>query len=163
MPALPRQSIPVTTATEAGGEYRPSLAVLPFRTLQKDQSDAYFAEGMIDDIVRALGGLKDLLVISRSSTIGFARLPLDVRRVGHELDVRYVLHGSVRRARNSLRIAVELSETPSGSIIWADRFDGELADLFDLRTGSRFGWRPPSRRICVSANFPAHCENIPTA
>ncbi len=133
MPALPRQSIPVTTTTEAGGEYRPSLAVLPFRTLQKDQSDAYFAEGMIDDIVRALGGLKDLLVISRSSTIGFARLPLDVRRVGHELDVRYVLHGSVRRARDSLRIAVELSETPSGSIIWADRFDGELADLFDLQ------------------------------
>ena len=105
MPALPRQSAPATTATEAGGEYRPSLAVLPFRTLQKDQSDAYFAEGMIDDIVRALGGLKDLLVISRSSTIGFARLPLGVRRVGHELDVRYVLHGSVRRARDLLRIA----------------------------------------------------------
>lgn len=133
MPALPRQSVPETTTTEAHDEYRPSLAVLPFRTLQKDQSDAYFAEGMIDDIVRALGGLKDLLVISRSSTIGFARLPLDVRRVGHELDVRYVLHGSVRRAGGSLRIAVELSETPTGSVIWADRFDGELADLFDLQ------------------------------
>ena len=68
--------------------------MLPFRTLQKDQSDAYFAEGMIDDIIRALGGLKDLLVISTSSTIGFARMPLDVRRVGHELDVRYVLHAA---------------------------------------------------------------------
>ena len=121
------------TANEAAGEYRPSLAVLPFRTLQKDQSDAYFAEGMIDDIIRALGGLKDLLVISRSSTIGFARMPLDVRRVGHELDVRYVLHGSVRRAGNALRIAVELSEATSGNVIWADRFDGELTDLFDLQ------------------------------
>lgn len=133
MPALPRLSIPETTATEAGGDYRPSLAVLPFRTLQKDQADAYFAEGMIDDIIRALGGLKDLLVISRSSTIGFARLPLDVRRVGYELDVRYVLHGSVRRAGESLRIAVELSAAQTGSVIWADRFDGDLADLFDLQ------------------------------
>jgi TolB-like protein len=133
MPALPRMSMPDMTAAESGSEYRPSLAVLPFRTLQKDQSDAYFAEGMIDDIIRALGGLKDLLVISRSSTIGFARMPLDVRRVGHELDVRYVLHGSVRRAGNALRIAVELSETQTGSVIWADRFDGDITDLFDLQ------------------------------
>lgn len=133
MPALPRMSAPDTGATQAGGEYRPSLAVLPFRTLQKDQSDAYFAEGMIDDIIRALGGLKDLLVISRSSTIGFARSPLDLRRVGYELDVRYVLHGSVRRAGKSLRIAVELSEVQTASVIWADRFDGELTELFDLQ------------------------------
>lgn len=133
MPALPRQSVSATTANQAGADYRPSLAVLPFRTLQKDQVDAYFAEGMVDDIIRALGGLKDLLVISRSSTIGFARLPLNVRQVGFELDVRYVLHGSVRRAGNSLRIAVELSEARTGSVVWADRFDGELADLFDLQ------------------------------
>ena len=138
MPALPRQSAPGRPAVQAGGgqeagEYRPSLAVLPFRTLQRDQSDAYFAEGMVDDIIRALGGLKDLVVISRSSTIGFARLPLDVRRVGHELDVLYVLHGSVRRAGESLRIAVELSEAQTGSVIWADRFDGQLAELFELQ------------------------------
>ena len=74
MPAMPRQSIPVTTATAGRRRISPSLAVLPFRTLQKDKSDAYFAEGMIDDIVRALGGLKDLLVISRSSTIGVRAL-----------------------------------------------------------------------------------------
>jgi adenylate cyclase len=131
VPALPRQSLGSTIA--AGSEYRPSLAVLPFRTLQKDQSDAYFAEGMIDDIIRGLGGLKDLLVISRSSTSGFARQPLDVRRVGHDLDVRYVLHGSVRRSGNALRIAVELSEAQTRSVIWADRFDGDLVDLFDLQ------------------------------
>ena len=138
MPTLPRQGAlgmmaMEAGASEAGGEYRPSLAVLPFRTLQRDQSDAYFAEGMVDDIIRALGGLKDLVVISRSSTIGFARLPLDVRRVGHELDVQYVLHGSVRRAGGSLRIAVELSEARTGGVIWADRFDGQLNDLFDLQ------------------------------
>ena len=141
MPALPRQSAPGRPVIQAAGqasaqesgEYRPSLAVLPFRTLQRDQSDAYFAEGMVDDIIRALGGLKDLVVISRSSTIGFARVPLDVRRVGHELDVMYVLHGSVRRAGESLRIAVELSEAQTGSVIWADRFDGQLAELFELQ------------------------------
>ncbi len=127
MPALPRLALPGT------GEYRPSLAVLPFRTLQKDQSDAYFAEGMIDDIIRALGGLQDLLVISRSSVAGFARMPLDVRRVGQELDVQYVLHGSVRRSGDLLRIAVELCAAPAGSVIWADRFDGRLADLFELQ------------------------------
>jgi len=126
--ALVRPSLPDTS-----GDYRASLAVLPFRTLQKDQADAYFAEGIIDDIIRALGGLQDLLVISRSSTAGFARMPLDVGRVGRELDVRYVLHGSVRRSGDLLRIAVELCAAQSGGVIWADRFDGRLADLFDLQ------------------------------
>jgi adenylate cyclase len=116
MPALPRQT-PIQGAAESTTEYRPALAVVPFRTLQKDASDAYFAEGIVDDIIRALGGLKDLLVIARSSTQIFARAPLDLRRVGHELDVRYVLHGSVRRARDNLRIAVEFSEAQTGSII----------------------------------------------
>ena len=128
IPAPTRLAVP-----QAADDYRPSLAVLPFRTLQQDQSDAYFAEGMIDDIIRALGGLQDLLVISRSSVAGFARQPLDVRRVGRELDVRYVLHGSVRRSGDLLRIAVELCAAESGTVIWADRFDGRMADLFDLQ------------------------------
>jgi len=136
MPALPRLTglaIPDAGPTETAVEYRPSLAVLPFRTLQKDLSDAYFAEGMVDDIIRALGGLKDLVVIARSSTQTYAGAPLDLRRVGHDLDVRYVVHGSVRRLGKMLRIAAELSEAQSGQVIWADRFDGELAELFDLQ------------------------------
>jgi len=132
MPALPRQT-PARDTAGAATEYRASLAVLPFRTLQKDQSDAYFAEGMVDDIIRALGGLKDILVIARSSTHTFAGAPLDLRRVGHELDVRYVLHGSVRQAQGALRIAVELCEARSGTIVWVDRFDGEMDDLFELQ------------------------------
>ena len=127
------EAAPVRPVLDTSGDYRPSLAVLPFRTLQPDQADAYFAEGIIDDIIRALGGLQDLLVISRSSTAGFARQPLDVRRVGRELDVRYVLHGSVRRSGDLLRIAVELCAAESGGVIWADRFDGRLADLFELQ------------------------------
>ena len=136
MPALPRltrSTLPDTGPAETAVEYRPSLAVLPFRTLQKDQSDAYFAEGMVDDIIRALGGLKDLVVIARSSTQTFAGAPLDLRRVGYDLDVQYVVHGSVRRSGTMLRIAVELSEAHSGQVIWADRFDGDLAELFDLQ------------------------------
>ncbi len=132
MPALQRQT-PVAGSLDVTAEYRASLAVLPFRTLQKDQTDAYFAEGMVDDIIRALGGLKDILVIARSSTQSFANIPLDLRRVGHELDVRYVLHGSVRRARDNLRIAVELCEAHTGTIVWVERFDGVLAELFDLQ------------------------------
>jgi adenylate cyclase len=136
MPALPRltrSALPDTGPAETAVEYRPSLAVLPFRTLQKDQSDAYFAEGMVDDIIRALGGLKDLVVIARSSTQTFAGAPLDLRRVGYDLDVQYVVHGSVRRSGTMLRIAVELSEAQSGQVIWADRFDGDFTDLFDLQ------------------------------
>ena len=136
MPALPRltsQAMPDVSPANSDLEYRPSLAVLPFRTLQKDQSDAYFAEGMVDDIISALGGLKDLVVIARSSTQTFAGAPLDLRRVGHDLDVRYVVHGSVRRSGTMLRIAVELSEAQSGQVIWADRFDGELSGLFELQ------------------------------
>ena len=131
MPALRRQEVHARDRTD--GDYRASLAVLPLRTLQEDLSDAYFAEGMVDDIIRLLGGLKDLLVISRSSTLGFARSPLDLRRIGHELDVRYVLHGSIRRSDGTLRIAVELSEAETGHTIWADRFDGELSGLFELQ------------------------------
>jgi len=135
MPTLPRLTVPETATLDAdiSREYRPSLAVLPFRTLRQDQLDAYFAEGIVDDIIRALGGLKGFLVISRSSTMRYARLPLDVRRVGHDLDVRYVLHGSVRRAGDALRIAVELIAAQTGAVIWSDRFDGGLADLFDLQ------------------------------
>lgn len=131
MPAIPRRE--PRAAQDAGEDYRPSLAVLPFRALLEDRADAYFAEGMVDDIIRLLGGLKELLVIARSSTLGFAGSPLDLRRVGHELDVRYVLHGSLRRAADRLRITVELSEAESGHLIWADRLDGNLSDLFDLQ------------------------------
>jgi adenylate cyclase len=136
MPSLPRQTGiggPDAGPTGTAIEYRPSLAVLPFRTLQPDQSDAYFAEGMVDDIISALGGLKDLVVIARGSTQTYADAPLDLRRVGHDLDVRYVVHGSVRRSGDRLRITVELSEARSGEIIWAERSDGELSELFDLQ------------------------------
>lgn len=128
VPALPR--LADAAHRDIAVEYRPSLAVLPFRTLQPDQTDAYFAEGIVEDIIRALGGLKELLVVSRSSTAGLAQGPLDLRRIGHDLDVEYVLHGSVRRSEAELRIGVELCEARTGRVIWSDRFDGRTSDLF---------------------------------
>ena len=130
-PALPRRSAQVPASRRE--DDRPSLAVLPFRTVPGQLNDDYFAEGMIDDIIRALSGLKDLLVVSRSATLGYARLPLNLRRAGHELDVRYVLHGSVRRGHGMLRIAAELCEAANGHVLWADRIDGAADDIFSLQ------------------------------
>ncbi|MCJ2096681.1 hypothetical protein MKK65_17870 [Methylobacterium sp. J-001] len=112
-------------------DYRPVLAVLPFRALHRSEVDTYFAEGMIDDIIRALSGLKDLLVISRSSTAGFKLFPVDLHRAFRELDADYVLHGSLRRQGDALRLTVELAN--HGGVIWADRFDGTLGSIFEMQ------------------------------
>jgi adenylate cyclase len=130
-PAAYRQPIP--QGIDIGADYRPSLAVLPFRTSQDDQADAYFAEGMVDDIVRLLGGLKDLVVVSRSSTMGYRDASPDVQRIGQELNVSYVLCGSVRRSKDQVRIAVELDDAHTQQSMWANRFDGNMADIFDLQ------------------------------
>jgi adenylate cyclase len=112
---------------------RPSIAVLPFRMPQSDPEEAYFADGIVEDIVRALGGLKELLVISRSSTLQYSGATVDVRTVGRELGVRYVMTGTMRRAAGRIRIATELSDAESGIVIRADRYEGGLTDLFDLQ------------------------------
>ena len=133
---------PITAAPEAPAmssgrempaDYRPSLAVLPFRSLQENQSDAYFAEGMVDDIIRVLGGLKDLVVVARSSTFNYTQAAPDIARIGQELNVRYVLHGSLRRVTEQVRISVELDDALSGESIWADSFDGTMAEIFGLQ------------------------------
>jgi adenylate cyclase len=131
-PATPDHSNPKPADTDA--EYRPSLAVLPFRTLQQDQADAYFAEGMVDDIVRVLGGLKYLIVVSRSATLGYNQASPNLEKISQELNVSYVLRGSIRRSGQQLRIAVELLDARTRqSLIWADRFDGNIEDIFDLQ------------------------------
>jgi adenylate cyclase len=116
--APPASPVALSRPARASGEdYRPLLAVLPFRGLQGDGSDAFFAEGMVDDIIRLLGGLKHLFVVARSSTAGNASTPFDLRRISNELGVRYVL----------------LTEAVSGRVIWADRLDGDVSDQFDLQ------------------------------
>jgi adenylate cyclase len=112
---------------------RPSIAVLPFRMAPSVPEDSYFADGIVEDIIRALGGLKELLVISRSSTLHYSGLTIDVRNVARELAIRYVLTGSVLRGDGRIRIATELSDAETGIVIRADRYEGGLTDLFDVQ------------------------------
>jgi TolB-like protein len=112
---------------------RPSIAVLPFRKDYADPEEAYFADGIIEGIVHVLSGLEQIFVVSRSSSLAVAKTTVEARAAGRELGVGYVLYGGVRRSGNRLRIATELSETEGGAIIRSDRYDGEVAELFDLQ------------------------------
>jgi adenylate cyclase len=119
----------------------PSIVVLPFRTRGENQQDAYFGQGMVDDIIVALASIRGLLVISRTSALSYSS-EIDLQRVGQDLGVRYVLNGSVRRVGNCVRITAELVDVELNSVIWADRYDGHLSDLFELqdRIATRIVW-----------------------
>jgi TolB-like protein len=111
----------------------PSIAVLPFRNLSGDPEQEYLADGIVEDITMALSRFRWLFVIARNSSFTFKDRVVDVRRVGHELGVRYVLAGSVRKAGNRLRIAGQLIDASLGTHLWANSFDGELEDIFELQ------------------------------
>ena len=112
--------------------HRPSIAVLPFR--ETDLADnQYLGDGIAEDIVLALASLPDLFVISRTSTARFGEASIDVKSVGRELGVRYVLSGSVRRSAQRLRITAELADSETQTVLWTDRIDGSVDDLFDLQ------------------------------
>jgi TolB-like protein/class 3 adenylate cyclase len=112
---------------------KPSIAVLSFQNMSGDPEQEYFADGMAEDITAALSRFKSLFVIARNSSFSYKGKAIDVKRVGRELGVRYVLEGSVRKAGSRLRIAAQLIDAASGAHIWADRFDGALEDVFDFQ------------------------------
>jgi TolB-like protein/cytochrome c-type biogenesis protein CcmH/NrfG len=112
---------------------KPSIAVLPFDNLSGDPEQEYFADGMVEEIITALSRLGWLFVIARNSSFTYKGRAVDVKQVGHELGVRYVLEGSVRKAGNKVRISGQLVDAAKGVHLWADRFDGELTDVFDLQ------------------------------
>ena len=118
---------------DASSLERPSIAVLPFENMSGDPEQEYFADGMVEDIITALSRFKSLFVIARNSTFTYKGKAIDVRQVGRELGVRYVLEGSVRKAGQRVRISGQLVECRTGAHLWADRFDGPLADVFDLQ------------------------------
>jgi adenylate cyclase len=120
----------------------PSIAILPFRARSDSPEDAYFGEGMVEDIIVALAGVRGLLVISRTSTLSYKNEPVDVQKVGQDLGVRYVLTGSVRRMADQLRITAELADVQASSVIWADRYDGTISELFEFqaRIATRIVW-----------------------
>jgi TolB-like protein len=112
---------------------KPSIAVLPFENLSGDPEQEYFADGIVEEIITALSRIRWLFVIARNSSFTYKGRAVDVKQVGRELGVRYVLEGSVRKAGNRVRIAGQLVDTSMGVHLWADRFDGELQDIFDLQ------------------------------
>ena len=112
---------------------RPSIAVLPFTNLSGDPEQDYFADGMLEEIITALSRLRWLFVVARNSSFTYKGRAVDVKQVGRELGVRYVLEGSVRKAINRVRITGQLIDASTGAHIWADRFDGAIEDIFDLQ------------------------------
>ena len=112
---------------------KPSIAVLPFNNLSGDPEQDYFADGVVEEIITALSRMRWLFVIARNSSFTYKGRPVDVKQVGRELGVRYVLEGSVRKAGNKVRITGQLVDAAAGVHLWADRFDGALEDIFDLQ------------------------------
>jgi TolB-like protein/class 3 adenylate cyclase len=112
---------------------KPSIVVLPFQNISGDPEQEYFADGMVEDIITALSRFKALFVIARNSSFTYKGRAVDVKQVGRELGVRYVLEGSVRKAANRVRITGQLVDSANGMHLWADRFDGGIGDIFDLQ------------------------------
>ncbi len=112
---------------------RPSLAVLPFTNMSGDSEQEYFADGISEEIITGLSKLRWFFVIARNSSFAYKGHAVDVKRVARELNVRYVLEGSVRKGGNRVRITAQLIDATTGNHLWADRYDGDLADVFALQ------------------------------
>ena len=130
VPAVPNR-LPVGDALTLPD--KPSIAVLPFINMSGDPEQEYFADGMVEDIITALSHFKALFVIARNSSFTYKGRAVDVKQIGRELGVRYVLEGSVRKSANRVRITGQLVDTATGAHLWAERFDGGLGDVFDLQ------------------------------
>jgi adenylate cyclase len=138
-PSAPRLALPE----------KPSIAVLPFQNMSGDTEQDYFADGVVEDLITGLSRIKWLFVIARNSTFVYKGQAVDVKKVGRELGVRYVLEGSVRKATNRIRITAQLIDAVSGHHVWADRYDGAIDDIFSLQdqiTASVIGAVEPSLR-----------------
>jgi TolB-like protein/class 3 adenylate cyclase len=131
------ENTPKVTPTESGPSLtlpdKPSIAVLPFENMSGDREQEYFADGMVEEIITALSRIRWLFVIARNSSFTYKGQAVDVKQVGRELGVRYVLEGSVRKAGQRVRITAQLIDAVNGTHLWADRFDGSVEDIFELQ------------------------------
>lgn len=132
-PLATSKSAAAAAKTEPSTASRPSIAVLPFVNMSGDPEQEYFADGISEDIITGLSKLRWLFVIARNSSFTYKGKAVDVKRVARELGVRYVLEGSVRKGGNRVRITAQLIDAGTGNHIWADRYDGELTDVFALQ------------------------------
>jgi TolB-like protein len=112
---------------------QPSIAVLPFQNMSADSEQEYFADGVVEEIIIALSRMRSMSVVARNSSFIYKGQAVDMKQVGRELGVRYVLKGSVRKAASRVRITCQLIDVSSDAHLWADRFDGTLEDIFDLQ------------------------------
>jgi adenylate cyclase len=112
---------------------KPSIAVLPFQNISGDPEQEYFADGMVEEIITALSRIRWFFVIARNSTFTYKGHAVDVKQVGRELGVRYVLEGSVRKSSNRIRVTAQLVEAATGNHVWAERYDRDLADIFAVQ------------------------------
>ena len=152
-----REPIPSTVAALSSAS-RPMLVVLPFANITGDPGQDYFADGISEDLMTALSYLRWFSVIARNSAFTFKGRVVDVREVGRQLGVGYVLEGSIRKSGERVRITARLCETEAGAQIWAGRFDGDLADIFDLQdrlTEAVVGAIEPSLRLAEVARGPS--------
>jgi TolB-like protein len=124
------QSTPVA---EQSGPARPALAVLPFANLSGDPEQEYLADGMVEDVITALSRFRTFAVCARNSSFVYKNRAADVREVARHLGVRYVLEGSVRRLRDRVRVTAQLVDGASGAHLWAEKFDGEIGNIFDFQ------------------------------
>ena len=120
-------------AADFPGSSRPALAALPLTNLGGETEQEYFADGIAEDIITALSRFRWFHVVARNSSFTYKGRAIDVRTVGRELGVRYVLEGSVRKGGNRLRITAQLIDAASGNHLWAEKYDGALEDVFDLQ------------------------------
>ena len=129
---------------------KPSIAVLPFQNISGDPEQEYFADGMVEDIISGLSRIKWLFVIARNSSFTYKGRAVDVKQVGHDLGVRYVLEGSVRKASDRVRVTGQLVDAATGAHVWAERYDRKYEDIFALQdelTLSVVGAIEPSLRL----------------
>ena len=144
-----RFGVPLPRAKPLALPNKPSIAVLPFTNMSGDPEQEYFADGLVDDLITSLSKIPNLFVIARNSSFAYKGQTAEIRQVAHELGVRYVLEGSVRKAGNRLRITGQLIEGTDATHVWADKFEGVVEDMFDLQdrlTESIVGAIEPSLR-----------------
>jgi TolB-like protein/class 3 adenylate cyclase len=125
--------VPLPATAPVTGSRRPSIAVLPFTNMSGDAEQQYLSDGITEDIITELSRYQELLVIARNSSFQFRDKAADMKRVGRELGAEYLVEGSIRKAGNRLRITAQLIDTSSGGHIWAERYDRELKDVFDIQ------------------------------
>jgi TolB-like protein len=118
---------------QQGAEHRPSIAVLPFANLSGDPDQAYFSDGVTEDVIAGLSHFRQLFVIARHSSFRYRDMATDLRRIAGELGVRFIVEGSVRRSGDRLRVTAQLVEASTGRQLWADRFDRQVTELFAVQ------------------------------